>query len=180
MVNLKNVEKYIRICITQACESEKYTGEEPKFWFTVIGRDLIFDMEVLNKEENHDPIVVRVLYRLNRNLYKNYRFHFFAPKLTHYNPSEYSYLYELIPSHLDFNWKRCITNVKIFGKEYILCSVNDIIPAEILTDEEHEQLISLIDIHNKYYFKEVNDAYKKVFNKSIIQIWNYYRKNGGN
>ncbi len=175
----RQVTSYIHRCVEQAIDAVNWKGDTPKFWFTIIGKDLIFHMQEPELHMGKDPVVSRVLYRLNHNLEKNFGLEFYAPLLTHYNINEMSYLYDLQDRRDGFDWERALDQVEIFGTVYILCGKWDLIVDKAPDWSKRDELMkSEGDIYGIISFPCVYEVYSKAYNDTPANVWAYIKEHG--
>lgn len=177
MLNYHKLNQYITNVIEQAGDSINYKGRTPRYWTMLINDDLLFHMESVS-EKDRDEIVKRTLFRLDRNIPRHFQLHFYAPGLHGYRDA-YGDKYDFVPSEMDWEWTKALTEVKIFNQRYILCSKFDVVlPEDMSTEMMNDMIETGIGKDGIVTFPQVYNAYIKLWHETPIGIWKTYMEHG--
>lgn len=180
MVDKKRLTGYLKTVVEQSAAAENMQYEDRKIWYKIIGDDLLFHMEDKSNSKKNDNIVRRAIYRINKNLYKNFQLHPYFPGHLKYN-KQFSDKYKLQSIFIPFDWMKALDEVEIFGESFLILAKWDILLDADCNYDMKQKMKDIAHIKEDVlvpYFFNIYKAYMELYQRSPIEIWEWYMEHG--
>lgn len=174
MKNQNTYEKiygYIDHCIDDALRSTDGAEVRPRFWFEVIGADMIFHInhKITSTDKKSDATVIKkVLWRLSNGVKKHFELNFFAPFYASMYDEFLSDMYSFAPLE-DFSYSHALAMMKVLDDTYILCG-------KFYNRPEGEDAMIIVkegslEMFSKPKWDQFYLAYVKAYGDDPLTVW---------